>query len=138
LALTTQLSSCTVIYKVAGANLTVAHINPEKAYTNRFLPQDLANMANDPPGVVQTYRIARDGNLAGAGTLGIFGMLKDGADTSLQYLGARRVRTHGYTAALGNAYFIGVKVAGSWQLFGQQNNPGQGNAGVSNIMQLWP
>jgi hypothetical protein len=58
------------------------------------------------------------------------------ADTGLRALGARRVRAHGYTDQLGNAYFVGVKIAGNWQLFAQQNNPAHG--GVTNIMQLYP
>jgi len=82
LALTTQLSGCTVIYRVAGGSLTVAHINPD-AEVRRFVPQDLAQHAAAPLGVLQTLRMARDGNLAGggAGTLGTFGMVNGPAET---------------------------------------------------------
>ena len=139
LALTTQLSGCTILYKVAGGNLTVAHINPD-AEVKKLLPQDIAQYAAAPLGVVQTLRIARDGNLGGgaAGTLGIFGMVATPAETGLRALGARRVRSHGYTDQMGNAYFVGVKTGGAWQLFAQQNNPGQPNGGVTNVMQLYP
>lgn len=138
LAVTTQLSGCTVIYKVNGPNLTVAHIMPG-AGVRQLVPQDLAQYAGSPLGVIQTMRMIRDGNLGRCnGTLGIYGMVSGPNETGLRMLGARRVRTHGYTDQLGNAYFIGVKVGGNWQLFGQQNNPGVPNGGVSNIMQLYP
>jgi hypothetical protein len=138
LALTTQLSGCTVVYKVAGATLTVAHINPD-AECRKHLPQDLAQHAALPLGVLQTLRLVRDGNLGGGGgTLGLFGMVSNPGDTGLRLLGARNVRTHGYTDQLGNAYFLGVKSGGNWQLFAQQNNPGAPTGGVSKIMQLWP
>ena len=89
--------------------------------------------------VIQTMRIVRDGSLSGrTGTRGIYGMVSGPHETALRFMGTRRVRTHGYTDQLGNAYFIGVKRAGTWELFGQQNNPGQPNAGVSNIIQLYP
>jgi hypothetical protein len=138
LALTTQLSGCTVIYKVAGSTLTVAHILPD-AQVKRHLPQDLTQHAALAVGVVQTLRMARDANLGGApGTLGIFGMVSNPGETGLRMLGARSVRAHGYTDQLGNAYFLGVKVSGSWQLFAQQNNPHLPMGGVTNLMQLYP
>lgn len=137
LAVTTQLSGCTIVYRVNGPNLTVAHVMPD-ASVKRFVPQDLARYAGSPLGVVQTMRIVRDGNLAGGGQLGVYGMVDGPADTGLRSLGARRVRTHGYTDQLGNAYFIGVKVGGNWELFGQQNNPNDPNGGVSNLIRLYP
>jgi hypothetical protein len=138
LALTTQLSGCTIIYKVAGGSLSVAHINPD-AEVKRYLPRELAQHAGLPLGVLQTLRIARDANLRNAGgTLGIFGMVSNPGETGLRALGARNVRAHGYTDQLGNAYFLGAKSGGSWQLFAQQNNPGTPAGGVSNVMQLYP
>jgi hypothetical protein len=139
LAVTTQLSGCTVIYRVNGGNLTVAHIQPEAAVSH-MLPQDLAQFNGSPSGVLLFKRMVRDGNLGGggAGTLGIFGMVGSTAETGLQFLGTRRVRAHGYTDTWGNAYFLGVRVGGNWQIFAQQNNPGQPHAGVSNIMRLYP
>ncbi|KAB7762109.1 hypothetical protein CKY51_22040 [Xanthomonas maliensis] len=139
LAVTTQLSGCAVIYRVNGGSLTMAHIRPDDK-VRHLLPQDLAQYAGSPSGVALTQRIVRDGNLAGAaaGTLGVFGMVAGTGSTALSLAGARRVRTHGYTDQWGNAYFIGVKVNGNWQLFGQQNNPRNANDGVSNMMQLYP
>jgi len=140
LALTTQLSGCCVIYRVNGASLTVAHVQPDTE-VRQGLPADLQAHAAAPLGVVLTHRMARDGNLAGGGggTLGIFGMVGDVADTGLRQLGAGgRVRAHGYSDTLGNAYFLGVKSAGGWELFAQQNNPGHADAGVTKMMRLYP
>jgi hypothetical protein len=139
LALTTQLSGCCVIYRVNGANLTVAHVMPD-AEVRQGLPAELQPHAGDPVGVVLTHRMARDGDLAGGagGTLGIFGMVNTVPETGQRMLGGGRVRANGYAATLGNAYFIGVKSGGNWQLFGQQNNPGNKDGGVSNLMRLYP
>jgi hypothetical protein len=138
LALTTQLSGCTILYKVAGGTLTVAHILPDPE-VRRYLPADLAAHAGLPIGVLQTLRLARDGNLGSApGTLGILGMVSNPGETGLRALGARSVRAHGYTDQLGNAYFLGVKVGGNWRVIAQQNNPGMPAGGVTNVMQLYP
>lgn len=137
LALTTQLSGCTIVYKVAGAQLSVAHINPD-ADVRLHLPADLTTIAGQPVGVMQTHRLARDANITGAGTLGLFGMVASAAETGLRLLGPRRVRTHGYSDTLGNAYFLGIRSGGNWTLFAQQNNPNAPGAGVSNFMQLYP
>jgi len=138
LALTTQLSGCTIVYRVTGGNLTVAHINPD-ADVRQQVPQNLAAFTNAPIGVLQTQRLARDGNLANtAGTLGVFGMVGGPGETGMRMLGARQVRAHGYTDQLGNAYFLGVKLGGNWHLYAQQNFPNQPNGGVTNVMQLYP
>jgi hypothetical protein len=138
LALTTQLSGCTVIYKVNGGTLTVAHVQPD-AQVKNHVPRDLAQYAGAPVGVLQTLRFARDANLGGAqGTLGFFGMVSSPAETNMRLVGQRNVRVHGYSDQLGNAYFLGVKSGGTWQLFAQQNNPRIPNGGVTKVMQLYP
>lgn len=140
LALTTQLSGCTVLYSVNGGSLVVAHVQPD-ASVRTGLPHDLAGNAGDPLGVILALRIARDGGLGnalGGGTFGIFGMVNDPGEVGLRLVGARNVRMHGYCGALGNGYFIGVKKNGNWKLYSQQNNPGRPADGVSKLQRLNP
>jgi len=93
LALTTQLSGCTVIYRVAGGSLTVAHINPD-AEVRRFVPQDLAQRRPRPSACCRRCAWPATATVAGggAGTLGTFGWSHGPAETGLRMLGARRVR----------------------------------------------
>jgi hypothetical protein len=36
------------------------------------------------------------------------------------------------------ADFLGIRMGGNWELYGQQNSPGQANGGVRNMMRLYP
>jgi hypothetical protein len=125
LVLTTQLTGCCMIYSVNGPNLTVAHIWPAGAVEG----DDLTDL------------LGGDGDLSNpvaGGTLGLFGKVPGRNETGLRQLGNRNVRTHGYCTADGHAYFIGVKVGGSWQIFGQQCVLTSKGHGVSRIQQLYP
>ncbi len=140
IGLTTQLSGCSILYSVNGANLSVAHIMPDAAVRLNVPPALTADAAR-PLGVLLALRMAHEGDLANpvaGGTLGVFGMVADRAHTALRMVGPRNVRMHGYLDTLGNAYFIALQVGGTWQLFGQQNNPGRPAEGVSNYQPLFP
>jgi len=140
--LTTQLSGCTILYSVNAGNLVVAHVWPDKAARVRNnVPNALNGRLNIPAGALLAERIAHQGALSnpvGGGTTGIFGMVENVNDTGLRNFGPHAIRMHGYHDTLGNAYFIAIKVGGNWQLFGQQNNPGLPNGGVTNFQQLYP
>jgi hypothetical protein len=142
MGLTTQLSGCSILYSVNGAHLVVAHVWPNEAGPVRAnLPPALATQAGLPPGVVLALRLAHQGDLSNpvaGGTFGIYGQVEDAAHTGQRLVGPRNIRTHGYVDTAGNAYFIAVQVAGSWQLFGQQNHPGKPAEGVSALQQIYP
>jgi hypothetical protein len=142
IGVTTQLSGCSILYSVNGANLVVAHVWPNEAGPVKAnLPPALAGQAGLPAGVVLALRLAHQTDLRNAvagGTFGIFGMVNDATHTGLRTVGPRNIRMHGYVATAGNAYFIAVQVAGSWQLFGQQNNPNKPAEGVTAFQQIYP
>lgn len=142
IGITTQLSGCSIFYSVNGAQLVMAHVWPnDVASVKANLPPALQAQAGLPAGAVLALRLAYQGGLSnalGGGTLGIFGMVANPNDTQLRAVGPNNVRTHGYVDTAGNAYFMAVMVGGSWQLFGQQNNPGQPAGGVSSFVQIYP
>jgi hypothetical protein len=139
---TTQLSGCSILYSVNGANLVMAHVWPNSGAAVRAgIPPVLNAHVNERTGILLTHRMVHEGGLSnpvGGGTFGIYGMVADPLDTGLRLLGPNNVRTHGYIDNDLKAYFVAVKVAGSWQLFGQQNNRGQGHAGVHSFQQIYP
>jgi hypothetical protein len=140
IALTTQLTGCSILYSVNGGDLVAAHIQPT-GQVGENLPPALAGAAGSPVGVLLASRLVASGDLANpvnGGTLGIFGMVNTPAETGLRHLGNRNIRVHGYTDTLGSAYFLGVKRNGHWELYGQQNDANSANGGVSKIQKLYP
>lgn len=142
IGLTTQLSGCSIFYSVNAGNLVVAHVWPDSAAEVKAkLPTPLTGQAGLPAGAVLALRLAHEGGLSNAitgGTLGIYGMVADQAHTGLRTIGPSNMRMHGYVDTAGNAYFIAVRVGPTWQLFGQQNNPGRPDSGVSAIQRIYP
>lgn len=148
ICLTTQLSGCTVLYRVSGSKLQVAHVNPPSASDGLGLSNTQNPNTGKAIGVQQAAAFAKHGNLAGdGGNIGLFGMVESVEDCAFRLQGGRTVkdngtdaamRVHGYCGDLGNAYFIAVCKAGRWEIFGQQNNPGRPNEGVSRLTRLYP
>jgi len=139
--LTTQLSGCSIVYSVNAGNLVVAHVWPDDA-VNANVPLAVTQaVGGQPLGVVLGMRMVHEGGLSNpvnGGTFGIYGMVNSVHDVGLRNLGPGNVRMHGYAAAYGHAYFIGVSVAGAWHLFGQQNKLTEPNTGVTFFQQIYP
>lgn len=142
-AMTTQLSGCSILYSVNAGDLVVAHVWPDDGNavkTNMPLPVSQA-VGGSAVGVILAMRMVHEGGLSNpvnGGAFGIYGMVDSVNDVGLRSVGPGNVRMHGYAGANGNAYFLAVLVGGNWHLFGQQNNPGLPNAGVSISQQLYP
>lgn len=147
LVITTQLSGCSVLYRVNGPNLDVAHIQPTADHVWFPLPPNLQHYAGSPKAVIMGKFLEAHGALAGeGGTLGLYRQAPTDANTRFRpgrrAEGTRdaRINVHGYWRRSGAdyAYFIAVRRAGSWEIFGQENatnNPGEG---IKRIQRLYP
>lgn len=150
LVVTTQLSGCAVLYRVAGSRLDVAHVRPDAAVA-ADLPPAFAGLAGASNGRKLTEILARGGSLAGeGGTLGLYGCVDAPAEMGFRVVGRHlpggadaAMRVHGYCRSTAGgvpmrAYFVAVRRAGTWSLFGQRNNPMDSAAGVESLTRIYP
>lgn len=142
IALTTELTGCTILYSVNGPNLVAAHVWPhDQGAVRANLPNALAGQAGLSPGALQALRLAHQGGLSNpvvGGTYGLFGMVTNQGEMGLRNVGPNNVRMHGYITELGSAFFIAVRLQGNWRLYTQQNNRDLPRTGVSAFRRIYP
>lgn len=146
LCITTQLSGCSVLYRVNGPQLTVAHVQPSGGFDWNGLGEDIRPFAGIGSGPAMGKYLEYYGGLSGVGgTLGLYRNAPSDEQTGFREgerkgNGAERMNTHGYfrNGPYIYAYFIAIRRAGSWQIFGQENDRDNPDAGIKRFQRLYP
>lgn len=148
LCITTQLTGCAILYRVEGASLTCTHIQPSARFAWPRNEPAYSAFAQAGEGAIMGKMLERYGDLAGGGA-GVLGLYRSAIGPgNVHYRDARRaddgpgsvMQVHGYHRATGTsrAYFIAVRRAGAWQIFGHENIDNNPDAGITRVTRLFP